>query len=244
MKTHPRIAPVKLPQRRNRPKLELVGAHRSTPFRREEYPGYEQDASGDSGSGVQAKRAVDLIGAAVLFIATAPFMVLTAILVKLTSRGPIVYKQTRLTQGGKVFTIYKFRTMRSEAERKSGPVFAQENDPRITPIGKFLRKTRLDELPQLFNVFAGDMSLVGPRPERPELAKELQRDIPGFHARLKAKAGLTGLAQVRQGYPDGIEGYRRKLAWDRVYIRNRSVLLDCWIAVKTVSVVLTGSGAR
>jgi exopolysaccharide biosynthesis polyprenyl glycosylphosphotransferase len=224
--------------------LELVGAHRSNPFRREEYLGRRQEASADTVASHFAKRAVDLLGAVALLIATAPLMVLTAILVKLTSRGPILYKQARLTQGGKVFTIYKFRTMRSGAERKSGPVFAQENDPRITPIGKFLRKTRLDELPQLFNVLAGDMSLVGPRPERPELAEELQRDIPGFHARLKAKAGLTGLAQVRQGYPDGIEGYRRKLAWDRVYIRNRSVFLDCWIALRTVSVVITGSGAR
>jgi lipopolysaccharide/colanic/teichoic acid biosynthesis glycosyltransferase len=134
--------------------------------------------------------------------------------------------------------------MRVDAESTSGAVLATRGDPRVTPIGAFLRKTRLDELPQLLNVLKGEMSLIGPRPERPEIASQLSQSIPRFHRRLEARAGLTGLAQVVQGYPDGRKGYRRKVGLDLIYIRKRSPLLDMWIALRTVSVVLTGSGAR
>jgi lipopolysaccharide/colanic/teichoic acid biosynthesis glycosyltransferase len=134
--------------------------------------------------------------------------------------------------------------MRQDAERETGPVIAQLHDVRVTGVGKFLRKTRLDELPQVWNVLRGDMSLIGPRPERPELAKNFEKKINGFHRRLGVKAGLTGLAQVIQGYPEYTDGYRQKLALDILYIKKKSVFLDMWIALKTVGVVVSGSGAR
>jgi lipopolysaccharide/colanic/teichoic acid biosynthesis glycosyltransferase len=130
------------------------------------------------------------------------------------------------------------------AENGSGATFAHKKDPRVTSIGLFLRTTRLDELPQLFNVLRGDMSLIGPRPERPEIAEQLSRNIRRFPKRLRTKAGLTGLAQVIQGYPDGIHGYRRKLGLDLLYIKEQSLLMDLWIAAKTIGVVISGSGAR
>lgn len=190
------------------------------------------------------KRAMDIAAAAALTAVLSPVMASVAIAVKLTSPGPILYSQTRLTQGGKEFTLWKFRSMRTDAEASNGATLASRSDNRVTPIGRFIRRTRLDELPQLFNVLLGDMSLIGPRPERPEIASELSASIPRFHQRLRAKAGLTGLAQVIQGYPDGVLGYRRKLGLDIIYIRNWSLLLDLWIALKTVGVVLSGSGAR
>jgi lipopolysaccharide/colanic/teichoic acid biosynthesis glycosyltransferase len=130
------------------------------------------------------------------------------------------------------------------AENSSGATFAHKKDPRVTAVGRFIRTTRLDELPQLFNVLRGDMSLIGPRPERPEIADQLSRNIRRFPKRLETKAGLTGLAQVIQGYPDGIHGYRRKLGLDLVYIKRQSLLTDLWIAAKTIGVVISGSGAR
>ena len=190
------------------------------------------------------KRCVDLIGAGSLLIALSPVMLSVAVAVKLTSPGPVLYGQNRLTNGGRVFRLLKFRSMRVDAERQSGATFATRNDPRVTSIGSFLRKTRLDELPQLINVLRGEMSLIGPRPERPEIASELAREIPKFRRRLETRAGLTGLAQVIQGYPDGQKGYRRKVGLDLIYIRQKSALLDAWIALRTVSVILTGSGAR
>ena len=191
-----------------------------------------------------AKRTVDLIGAGGLLLALSPVMGVVALMVKATSPGPILYSQERLTEGGRTFTLWKFRSMRVDAEASSGAKLATRADDRVTPVGRFLRQTRLDELPQLFNVLWGDMSLIGPRPERPEIARELVQAIPRFNRRLAAKAGLTGLAQVIQGYPDGINGYRRKVGLDMLYIRNWNLVLDLWIAVKTVGVVLSGSGAR
>jgi len=134
--------------------------------------------------------------------------------------------------------------MRQDAERETGAVVAQLHDVRVTGIGSFLRKTRLDELPQLWNVVRGDMSLIGPRPERAELAQNYEKKIKGFHRRLGVKAGLTGLAQVIQGYPEYTDGYRQKLALDILYIKKKSVFLVMWIALKTVGVVVSGSGAR
>lgn len=190
------------------------------------------------------KRTIDLVGATALAVATLPAMIGVALAVKVSSPGPILIRQTRLTKDGQWFTLYKFRSMRADAEKYSGAVFAGNNDPRVTPLGRFLRKTRLDELPQLINVLRGEMSLVGPRPERPELAGELSRSINGFHRRLGAKAGLTGLAQVVQGYPDDTDGYRKKLAYDRLYISRQGIGLDLWILARTVGVVMNGSGAR
>jgi hypothetical protein len=167
-----------------------------------------------------------------------------AVVIRSTSAGPIMYKQKRLTVGGREFMLCKFRTMRQDAERETGAVVAQLHDARVTGVGKFLRKTRLDELPQLWNVLRGDMSLIGPRPERPELAKNFEKKIKGFRRRLGVKAGLTGLAQVIQGYPEYTDGYRQKLALDVLYIKKKSMALDMWIALKTIGVVMSGSGAR
>jgi lipopolysaccharide/colanic/teichoic acid biosynthesis glycosyltransferase len=198
---------------------------------------------GDNGYRL-AKRCVDLGGATVLCVAAAPLMLCAALAVRLSSRGPILFSQKRLTEGGTEFALLKFRTMKQDAEATTGATLASENDDRITSVGRILRKTRIDELPQLFNVIQGDMSLIGPRPERPELAKEFEARIPGFSRRLRVKAGLTGLAQVIQGYPRYIDGYRQKLAFDLVYIKRQSLVLDAWIALKTVGVVISGSGAR
>jgi lipopolysaccharide/colanic/teichoic acid biosynthesis glycosyltransferase len=190
------------------------------------------------------KRGVDITGSSILLFMLAPAFLAVAIAIKLTSPGPVFFRQNRLTQGGRIFTLIKFRSMSVDAESSTGATFAQKSDPRVTPVGTFLRRTRLDELPQLINVLRGDMSLIGPRPERPEIADQLSKRISRFPVRLRAKAGLTGLAQVIQGYPNDVDGYRRKLSLDILYIRQQSLLLDAWIALKTIGVVFSGSGAR
>ena len=143
---------------------------------------------------------------------------------------------------GRPFVLYKFRTMRTDAE-KNGPQFAQKNDPRVTSIGRFMRKTRLDELPQLWNVLKGDMSLVGPRPERPEFIEKLSAEVPGYLHRLGLKPGLTGIAQVVNGYDNNIESFKRKVALDLLYLQNCCFWNDLKILFRTIRVVLTGSGA-
>ena len=190
------------------------------------------------------KRWIDIGASSTLIVLLSPVMAVIALIIWATSKGGVLFRQTRLTQYGSTFELYKFRSMFKEAEQESGAVFAQRADVRVTAVGRVLRKTRLDELPQLWNVLKGDMSLIGPRPERPELAGNLNGKIRGFQHRLQVKAGLTGLAQVIQGYPDGVHGYRRKLGLDRLYIKKQSFLFDLWILVRTVGVVLTGSGAR
>lgn len=190
------------------------------------------------------KRCLDLVGACSLLVLLSPVMLVVATCVRCTSPGPVILRQKRLTIGGREFTLLKFRTMRQDAEKISGPRLAEAGDTRVTSVGRIMRKTRLDELPQLINVVKGEMSLIGPRPERPEIAKQLGEIIPGFDRRLGAKAGLTGLAQVIQGYPDDIKGYKTKLAWDIVYIRQQSLGLDLWIAIRTIGTILSGSGAK
>jgi lipopolysaccharide/colanic/teichoic acid biosynthesis glycosyltransferase len=190
------------------------------------------------------KRCIDLVGATGLLVVLSPVMLVVALCVRCTSPGPVILRQKRLTLGGREFTLLKFRTMRQDAEKMSGPKLAEAGDPRVTRVGRIMRKTRLDELPQLINVVKGEMSLIGPRPERPEIARQLGETIRGFDRRLGAKAGLTGLAQVIQGYPDDMEGYRTKLAWDIVYIRQQSLSLDLWIAFRTIGTILSGSGAK
>jgi lipopolysaccharide/colanic/teichoic acid biosynthesis glycosyltransferase len=204
----------------------------------------ERDLEGEIPVYHAVKRALDIVGAFGVCVAASPLMVFAAVAIRCSSPGSILFSQRRLTEGGKEFQLYKFRTMRPDAENGRGATLAQENDPRVTPIGRFLRKTRIDELPQLLNVLKGDMSLIGPRPERPELAREFEERIPGFSRRLRVRAGLTGLAQVIQGYPRFSDGYRQKLAFDLVYIKRQSLALDAWIVLKTVGVVLSGSGAR
>ena len=190
------------------------------------------------------KRLTDIFLSTLLIILLSPVMLAAAAAVKLSSPGPIIFRQRRLTAGGKVFTMYKFRTMRVDAEHASGPVWAEENDPRVTPIGRFLRISHLDELPQLLNVLTGDMSFVGPRPERPELVEKLEAEFPGFKKRLTVKGGITGLAQVSEGYAADMQSYRKKLSYDLMYVKKRSLLLDLGILLKTVLVVITGMGAR
>lgn len=190
------------------------------------------------------KRGIDVLLAIFLLALLLPLMLIIAVAVRLSSPGPAVFAQRRLTDGGKVFTMYKFRTMRFDAEKGTGAVMARKSDPRVTLLGRFLRKTRLDELPQLLNVIVGDMSLIGPRPERPEIAKQLAKDLPEMRKRLAVKAGLTGLAQVNVGYASSAEDYKEKLDLDLKYIENRSLLLDLRILLRTIKVIITGFGSR
>ena len=222
------------------------------------------------------KRVCDVVLATGMLIVLAPVMLLTALLVKLTSPGPVIFCQTRVGLNlrrpgaerrvedlpppdgeerripdsdrrkeftyGRHFTLYKFRSMRNDAE-KNGAQFAVKGDARVTPIGMFMRKTRLDELPQLWNVIRGDMSLVGPRPERPEFIKSLSDEIPDYLDRLGLKPGLTGVAQIVNGYDNNIESFRRKVAFDLMYLRNCCLWNDLKILFRTIRVVLSGSGA-
>lgn len=169
-----------------------------------------------------------------------PLIMIFGMLVKLEDGGPIIYKQERLGKDGKIFNLYKIRSMRIDAE-KFGVQWAQNNDPRVLKVGKFIRKTRIDEIPQLFNILKGDMSIVGPRPERPMFTMQFNEEIEGFINRLSVKPGLTGIAQVNGGYEMTPE---EKLEWDIKYIENRTILLYINIILKTIKVILTGEGAR
>jgi len=189
------------------------------------------------------KRLLDLVFAAIGLVLAGPLMVLTALAIKLDSQGPILYRQTRAGELGRPFTIYKFRSMRTDAERL-GASFAQENDPRITRVGRIIRKTRLDELPQLWNVLRGDMSMVGPRPERPVFIEQLEQQVPYFRQRLYVKPGVTGHAQVRCRYGATAEDHLEKLQYDLYYIKSYSMMFDLSIMLDTIKVVLLRIGAR
>jgi lipopolysaccharide/colanic/teichoic acid biosynthesis glycosyltransferase len=165
------------------------------------------------------------------------------VLILAESPGPVIYRQERVGLGGKPFTIWKFRSMRNDAER-AGPIWAALGDARVTRIGAFIRKVRIDELPQLVNILRGDMSLVGPRPERPHFVTQLAAQIPLFHERAQVKPGLTGWAQVNYPYGASVEDARAKLSYDLYYIKHRSVLLDLVILLATVRVVLFQEGSR
>ncbi|MEW5983893.1 MAG: TIGR03013 family XrtA/PEP-CTERM system glycosyltransferase [Acidobacteriota bacterium] len=191
-----------------------------------------------------AKRLVDMASSAVGLLAGLPIIAAVAAAIKLTSTGPVLYHQTRVGSGGRTFTLHKFRTMRTDAEESTGPVFAADEDPRVTPIGGFLRRTRLDELPQLWNILVGDMSLVGPRPERPEFVTNLTELIPFYGLRHVVKPGLTGWAQVRYAYAATVEDTMEKLQYDLFYIKNMSVLLDLLIIFSTIKTVVRRRGSR
>jgi len=178
------------------------------------------------------------------FIIGLPLMVAVALAVKLFSKGPVFYRQTRVGRGGVPFTLYKFRSMYPDAEVKSGAVWATKDDPRVTPIGRWLRKLRLDEMPQLFNVIRGDMSLVGPRPERPEFVQMLQEKIPYYRQRSCVKPGVTGWAQINHKYGDTVEDVTIKLEYDLYYIKNLAPSLDAYILFHTAKTVLLGRGAQ
>jgi len=191
------------------------------------------------------KRLFDIAVATVGCLLGAPLMAVTALVIKLTEpKGRVLYRQTRAGQFGRVFTIYKFRTMREGAERETGPVWADENDPRITRVGRFLRRTRLDELPQLWNVLVGDMSIVGPRPERPEIIAKLEREIPFYHERGNVMPGLTGWAQIKYPYGNSVEDAARKLEYDLYYIKHLTLSLDLQIILRTVRTIVFGSEGK
>tara|TARA_R110001599_G_C12225468_1_gene657660 strand:+ start:343 stop:1764 length:1422 start_codon:yes stop_codon:yes gene_type:complete len=190
------------------------------------------------------KRIFDLTIAGLIFLMAWPFMLLTAIAVRLESRGPILYKQVRVGLNGKEFSINKFRSMSQDAEKDGKAVWAAKNDARVTRVGAFIRNTRLDELPQLYNVFKGDMSFVGPRPERPEFVKELNEKIPYYDTRHRVKPGLMGWAQLKYPYGASVEDARGKLKYDLYYVKNHSFFMDVLIVIQTVEVVLLGKGVH
>jgi len=190
------------------------------------------------------KRIFDSIIAVAGIIIMSPLLLVTALLVKCTSQGPVLYAQVRVGKNGNLFRIFKFRTMKVNAEKETGPVWAAENDTRLTPIGGFLRKTHIDELPQLINIFKGEMSLIGPRPERPVFVDMFKEEIPGYEKRLNVKPGITGLAQVWHRYDETIVDVKKKLKYDLLYIRRMTLWADFNIIMRTVRVVLTGEGAR
>lgn len=190
------------------------------------------------------KRLFDVVVAVLFLLVLWPFMLLTALAVRLDSPGPILYSQERVGLKGKVFRIYKFRSMRVDAEQNGKAVWAQKNDSRVTRVGAFIRNTRLDELPQLYNVLMGSMSFVGPRPERPQFVQELAREIPFYDVRHKVKPGLMGWAQLKYPYGASVEDAKYKLTYDLYYAKNKSIMLDLLILVQTVEVILLGKGVH
>lgn len=207
-----------------------------------------------------ATRMVNVIIALIGLVVASPLMVVIALVVKLTSRGPALYSQTRVgvdrrnqgrdtddrrihDYGGRLFEMYKFRSMVLESEADGRAVWAERNDPRITRVGRVLRKTRLDELPQLYNVLHGDMNIVGPRPERPTIFEELRRSIPQYEMRQRVRPGITGWAQVNQAYDSNLDDVRQKVSYDLEYIQRQSVIEDLRIMTRTIPVMVFGRGA-
>ena len=195
------------------------------------------------GSLRRLKRASDVFISLVLLVLASPLMLISALIIRLESPGPVIYKQDRVGLHEREFTVYKFRSMRQDAE-KNGAVWASAHDARVTRFGRFIRKVRIDELPQLINVLKGDMSFIGPRPERMAFVRELKKTIPYYGLRHTVKPGLTGWAQVCYPYGATEDDARRKLEYDLYYIKNMSLLLDIHIIFKTVGVVLFPKGAR
>lgn len=185
----------------------------------------------------EIKRALDIVGACILLIPLGPAILAFAAATKLTSPGPAFFKQIRVGEGGKLFEIIKLRTMRADAEKATGPVWARKRDSRITSLGNFLRKTHIDEFPQLINVLRGEMSLIGPRPERPFFVNRFRREIPNYELRLAVKPGITGLAQVRYKYDESLADVRNKLTYDLVYVKRMSWAMDARILFWTFGTV-------
>jgi sugar transferase (PEP-CTERM system associated) len=190
------------------------------------------------------KRVVDITAAGLGLLLSLPVALLAALLVRLTSRGPIFFTQERVGQDGEIFRVLKFRTMRVDAEKETGPVWATQNDHRVTPVGKWLRLARVDEMPQFLNILSGHMSFVGPRPERPIFVEQLTKEIPFYPLRHTVKPGLTGWAQVQHSYGASVDDAREKLRYDLFYIKNMSLLFDLTVILKTVAVILRAKGAR
>lgn len=190
------------------------------------------------------RRMMSLLISAMLLVLVLPLLPLIALLIKLSSPGAVLYKQKRVGRNGKVFFCYKFRTMRADAEADTGPTWAGDDDPRITKIGRILRSSRLDEIPQLWNVFKGDMGFVGPRPERPEFVEWLSREIPYYNLRHLVRPGITGWAQISYQYGASLEESKEKLQYDLYYMKNISMAFDLYIIFLTIKIVLFGRGAK
>ncbi|MEN6484430.1 MAG: exopolysaccharide biosynthesis polyprenyl glycosylphosphotransferase, partial [Syntrophobacteraceae bacterium] len=189
------------------------------------------------------KRLADFTVALLLAVLSTPIVAVTALAIRLESEGPVLYRQDRVGKGGRIFSVTKFRSMRSDAEAH-GVKWAQKRDPRVTRVGRIIRMFRIDELPQIWNVLKGEMSIVGPRPERPEFVQQLDEKIPYYSVRHTVRPGITGWAQVKYPYGASLEDAQRKLEYDLYYIKNMSILLDLKILLKKVGVVLLGEGAR
>lgn len=190
------------------------------------------------------KRVFDMSVSAIIFLLTLPIMFLTTLFIFLEDRGPIFYQQERVGKNGRTYMVLKFRSMGINAEKAGAPQWASANDPRTTHIGKIIRKLRIDELPQIINVLRGEMSFVGPRPERPFFVDQLCKDVPFYNMRHSVKPGITGMAQVRYAYGASVEDSKQKLQYDLYYVKNNSLFLDMMILLETVQVVLLGKGAR
>jgi sugar transferase (PEP-CTERM system associated) len=190
------------------------------------------------------KRVVGLVLSSIMLTLLSPLIAIVSIAIKLDSKGPVLFSQERVGEDGEIFKVYKFRSMREDAEALSGPLWAEENDPRITRVGKIIRKLRIDELPQLWNVLRGDMSFVGPRPERPFFVEKLKAKIPYYKERFSVKPGVTGWAQVKYGYGATEKDALEKLKYDLYYIKNMSLIMDLMVIFHTVKIVLLGRGSR
>ncbi|QJR36765.1 sugar transferase [Gemmatimonas groenlandica] len=223
---------------------------------------FEKDvAAREVGVNPALLRAVNVVAAGGLMVLSLPVLLVAMLAVRLTSQGPVIYRQVRVGMdrrscgdypecrrsddiGGRPFTIYKLRSMVANAEQGTGAVWATANDPRITPVGKILRSSRIDELPQLWNVLRGDMNLVGPRPERPSIVRLLKDEVHGYTLRHRARPGITGLAQVSQAYDSNVDDVRRKLSYDLTYLQQRRLRTDMHILARTVPVILKRFGAN
>jgi sugar transferase (PEP-CTERM system associated) len=190
------------------------------------------------------KRAIDLAAASCVVVLTAPLLLLVTLLIKLEDGGPILFRQTRTGRGGSLFTLYKFRSMQVDAEKDSGPKWAEVDDPRVTRVGHWIRALRIDEIPQAWNVLRGDMSFVGPRPERPEFVALLESAIPYYDHRHAVRPGITGWAQVNYPYGATVEDARHKLEFDLYYLKNLSVMMDIFILIRTIKIIMFGWGSR
>jgi len=190
------------------------------------------------------KRVIDIVAASLGIVASFPIMAMTALIIKIVSPGPVFFKQERVGWEGSLFDIYKLRTMKVDAEKYTGPVWAKADDPRLIRFGKIIRKLHLDELPQLYNVLKGDMSIVGPRPERPVFVEKLCEEISDYKKRIKVRPGITGLAQVRHKYDETIADVRKKVKYDLLYIREMCLMVDLRILARTILVAARGKGAR
>ena len=188
------------------------------------------------------KRFMDLVLSVLFFVTGLPFYIIFGLLIKLDSKGPVLFKQIRAGLQNSSFLLYKFRSMGFHAEADTGPIWTAQNDPRITKVGRFLRRFRFDEFPQLLNVLKGEMSLVGPRPERPFFVEKLKQEYPFYMRRLKVRPGITGWAQIKHPYDEHLEDVREKLRYDFYYIENVGLWLDLKIIIRTVRVMLSGKG--